>query len=643
MISHPNSEMVDDVELEAYCSNLRNNLPINGRLLLIQLPQVILGSFDREIALGRGYYTFPPTGLQYLYEAIKYRGLEVRILDLNYALMKRVFEKSDFDHNDWPLLLEDELERFDPGIVGVSCLFDMAIGPMLDVLERIRRRNRSVVIAGGVIATYEWETLLSRNLAHFVVRGEGENKLNFLLDKLTSQNFNNKATPGVFFNNGEMHESKGTPDVVMVHDNLIDSYELVPIETYSKYGSLNPYSRQTDVLGHAFAAIQFSRGCRAECTFCAVRDFMGKGVRSRSVDKVLEEIEFLYNTKDVRHFEWLDDDLLFNRSGIKELLRHIIEKGWDIRWSASNGLIASSIDEELMDLMQRSGCIGFKVGIETGNEEMLRKVKKPGSHKKFLDFSKILRTYPGPFVGGNFILGLPGETLGQMMDTLRFAIEVELDWSGFTVCAIIRGASAFSDSGEYFEHQMKTNGSDVSNFIPARESSRGVLDVSHAMKRNMDIFSLAPDEIPSPDQVKEIWFTFNIIANYICNKNLSRTGRPDKFIAWVEKARSAYPSNPYMLLFPAIGHRLIGNDRVSLDLLSKARACVNSDYWRDRFAAFHLDELLNDFPATPDEVYVSLDNLRERLFARAGDWFSLSRGKYPVRDELRASNGRNST
>lgn len=618
-----------NTELDAYCTQLCKRLPANNRLLLVQIPQVILGSFNRDIALKRGYYAFPPTGLQYLYEAIKHRGLEVCILDLNYELLKRVFEDPAFDHNNWHILLEEELDRFDPGIVGISCLFDMAIGPMLEVLERVRQRNRSVVIAGGVIATYESKNLLSENLAHFVVRGEGENKLNFLLDKLTPKSFDTKATPGIFFNDGEMRESRGNPDVVMAQGNLIDSYNLVPIETYSKYGSLNPYSRQTDALGHAFAAIQLTRGCRAECTFCAVRDFMGKGVRSRSIDCVIEEMEFLYEKRDVRHFEWLDDDLLFDRHQIKDLLGRIIAKGWDIKWSANNGLIASSIDEEMMALIQNSGCIGFKIGIETGNAEMLRKVKKPGTHRRFLAFSKMVEAYPGPFIGGNFIVGLPGENFGQMMDSLRFSLEMNIDWSAITVCQVIRGASAFSDSGEYFEHQMKTKGSNIVNFIPARESTNGVVKANDTVKRNMEIFAISPDEVPSADQVKEIWFAFNIISNYICNKNLRPNGRPEKFIAWIETARRAYPSNPYMLMFLAIGHRLLGHDAACAEYLEGARTNVNTEYWRDRFAAFELDGLLNEFPATPAEVYDSLTTIRARLLGRIDQWISLPRGEYP--------------
>lgn len=629
VIQIPHQAKPDNASLEAYCGRLRGQLADNGRLLLIQIPQVIIGSFSREIALKRSCYAFPPTGLQYLYEAIKHRGLDIRILDLNYELLKRVFEDPGFNHLDWPNILEEVLDDFDPGLIGVSCLFDMGIGPMIEVLERIHKRNRAVVVAGGVIATYEWKELLSRKLAHFVVRGEGENKLNFLLDKLTTLDLGSVPTPGVFFDDGNVQESQGQPDVVMVHGDIVDSYRLVPIETYSRYGSLNPYTRQTDLLGHPFAAIQLSRGCRAECTFCAVRDFMGKGVRGRAIDDVLSEMEFLYDKRGVRHFEWLDDDLLFFRKEFKELLRRIIDKQWNIYWSANNGLISSSIDEELMDLMQRSGCIGFKIGIETGNAEMLKKIKKPGRHHKFLEFSKMLRSYPKPFVGGNFIVGLPEETFGQMMDSFRFALEMELDWCAFTVCQIIRGASAFSESGEYFEHQMKTDGSSVANFIPTRESSVGVMKSSQDVARNLAIFDLPALEVPSADQVKEIWFAFNIIVNYVCNKNLTPEGSPRKFIGWVETARRAYPSNPYMLLFLAVAHRLGGDAEACDAALSQARESARSDYWCDRFAAFFLNELMAQFPDTPTDAYACLAGLRDRLITSAGVWLQLPRGQYP--------------
>jgi len=260
---------------------------------------------------------------------------------------------------------------------------------------------------------------------------------------------------------------------------------------------------------------------------------------------------------------------------------------------------------------------------------MLRKVKKPGTHRRFLEFSKLVEAYPGPFIGGNYIIGLPGETFGQMMDSLRFSLELNIDWSAFTVCQVIRGASAFSDSGEYFEHQMKTEGSNITNFIPARESSNGVVKTSGSVKRNMEVFKLPSNSVPSADQVKEIWFAFNIISNYVCNKNLRPNGNPEKFIAWIQTARRAYPSNPYMLMFLAIGNRLLKNDVDSDEYLKLARQNVETEYWRDRFREFGLDEILISFPQTSAAVYLALEDIRTRLLGQIDQWISLPRGVYP--------------
>ncbi len=92
-----------------------------------------------------------------------------------------------------------------------------------------------------------------------------------------------------------------------------------------------------------------SRGCRARCRFCSVPDFMGRGVRSRPVDAVFAEMEYLVTQRGVRHFEWLDDDLLFGRREFLSLLERIIRSGWGITWSASNGLIATSLDADSLD------------------------------------------------------------------------------------------------------------------------------------------------------------------------------------------------------------------------------------------------------------------------------------------------------
>jgi tRNA A37 methylthiotransferase MiaB len=617
----------DNSLLAGYCRSLEEGREPGNRFLMIQIPQVILDSFNRDIALKRGYYNFPPTGLQYLFEAVKDRDLEIEILDLNFELLKRIHQDPDFHHDQWPEILEEKLAEFRPSMVGVSCLFDAGIAPMLKSLEIIREQTDAIVIAGGVIATYETKNLLTDGGCHFVIAGEGENKLNFLLDHLSGGNKGTMATPGIYFwTRGEEHESVGASDIVDIRGDLIDSYQKVPIEEYYKYGSLNPFTRMRDA---PYAPLQFARGCRAMCTFCAVRDFMGKGVRHRPVEDVLAEMTFLVEKRGVHHFEWLDDDPAYYRDEFKQILREITARDWDICWFSNNGVIASTIDEELLQLMCDSNSIGFKVGIESGNPDMLKKVKKPATHDKFRKLSEMLKNFPELFVGGNIIVGLPEEKFFQMMDSFKFMLETDYDWAAVTMCQSIRGATAFSDSGEYFESQMKTKGGNVVNFIPVRDSSKGRINADDSVLRGLDVFRVDPESEPSADQVREVWFAFNVICNYVFNKNLMSGGRADKFIYWVENAQKGYPTNPYMCLFLSLAYILRGDPGKAAELRAQAIEYSQSEYWRERFEAFGLDSIIDADPKNEQQIYDVLNGLQEKLTPAFEGWLKVGYGGIP--------------
>lgn len=588
------------------------------RLLLVQPPLVLLKHFSRDIAVKRGYYIFPPTGLQFLFEAVKHRELDTRILDMNYELLRRTAEDEQFEHTRWMDSLQESLEEWRPQFVGVTCNFDASLAPFLEVLRFVRlHAPQAVLLTGGIIPSFAWQDLLEQNLSDFVTAKEGEQKLNVLLDRLTGQDLGTAPAPGLFFSwQGEIFQTEGDPTLPPLGGDLTESYKVVPIEHYWRYGSLNPYSRMSAHSHAGFAPVQLSRGCRGNCTFCSVREIMGRGVRHRPVEDVLREMEFLAREKGVYHFEWLDDDLLFHKEPFKELLRGIIARGLNIHWSANNGMVAASIDDELLALMRDSGCIGFKIGIETGNAAMLKRIRKPGTLATFRSLARRLEHFPEIFVGGNFIVGFPEETFAEMLDTLSFALDIRLDWNAFTICQVIRGASAFADFEDYFKTQMQSGGENVKNFIPTRESTDGTLTEDTTHRHCLDIFGLDPASVPDERQVKEIWFTYNMVGNYIFNKNLTEGGRPEKFVSWVEMAQMAYPKNPYMSLFAALGHVLLGNAQRTTEQLANARLNADSDYWTERFQAFGLDRVLKNFPDSPAGVYACLAALRDAVALR---------------------------
>ncbi|MBF0447831.1 MAG: radical SAM protein [Magnetococcales bacterium] len=617
-----------DFRFLQHCLQMKQRYVKNNRLLLVQIPQFHIPTFNRPIARRRGYHIFPPTGLQYLYESIKSRPLTVEILDLNYEILKRVAEEEDFHPQQWKQVFQQRLQRLKPAMIGISCLYDSGLLLLREVLAVARQEADALVLCGGVAPAYEADQLLKNGLAHFVIAGEGENKLNYLLDCVSDFSQQTPATPGIHFltADGESIQSQGKPDRVQIPGSLKQSYELVPIESYVRYGSLNPFSRSGDSHPRPFAVLQMSRGCRAECTFCAVRDIMGKGIRYRSVEHTLAEILFLYEQRGIRHFEWLDDDLLFRKREFQGLLQEIIHRKLDLTWSANNGLIATSLDENLLKLMNDSGCIGFKVGIETGNREMFRRVKKPGTHGNFLHLSKMLESFPAIFVGGNIIIGLPEESFLCMMDSFRFALQVRLDWIAFTVCQTIRGASAFSEQGEMLEGGAKKP---VENFIPTRTAVSGHLTTDSGTVSSLDLFKLAADLVPTANQTKEIWFAFNLIVNFIYNKNLDPGGQPEKFIAWVETARKAYPSNPYMLLFLSLANRLLGANPAADQLQKEAIENRDDEYWRGRFKTYHLEDIIENPPKTRQDVFLLLQRIRQKISPSIQPWLQTGYGTAP--------------
>ena len=93
------------------------------------------------------------------------------------------------------------------------------------------------------------------------------------------------------------------------------------------------------------------------------------------------EMVYLSTEKGIRHFELLDDDFLASPNSEEDIIALLegmvkFHEQFDTSWSAGNGLIAVSLNEKILSLIQDSGCCGFRIGIESGDAKMLRRIKK---------------------------------------------------------------------------------------------------------------------------------------------------------------------------------------------------------------------------------------------------------------------------
>jgi len=113
--------------------------------------------------------------------------------------------------------------------------------------------------------------------------------------------------------------------------------------------------------------------------------------------------------------------------------------------------------------------------------------------------------------------------------------------------------------------------------------------------------------------MKQIWFTFNLVANYINNKNLKPVGNAGKLAAWLEAVQLSYPVNPYMSLFAGLSHVLAGNTEPVARNFEKTKKILDgSDYWRHRFTQFSLTNIMADLPKNRNEVQEVLEPLRKQ-------------------------------
>lgn len=583
------------------------------KLVLIHCPTFNFESFEFEVLRNKGYYAYPPRALQCLATAVRDLDVKTDILDLNFRLLERLMSMQPTESVDLYSELIGILDKYlaenpDVGIFGVSTgvivpnIFRVERHPFLEVLRHLMEMGKGLVLAGGPCATIEARNLVQGRWAHVVFKGEAEDRLRYFLGRLFGDSVGPDMSGIAFLDGDQYTESTGSAAMVDFRESLIDTYQTLPVERYNTVGCLSPFSRMVGT-DKAYASIQMIRGCRMRCTFCGLTQYRGSNtVCQYPTDLLYNEIEYLAKHRGIRHFEWLDEDLLANRSAIFEILQKISDADFKITWAADIGLIAVYLEEALLALMARSGCIGFRIGIESGNEEMLRKIKKPATKKKLREVSQRLHRYPEFFVVGLYMLGFDDETYKQMFDTLEFAIELDISWAHFCVYQEMKE----TEIKEISRLDARTRRAEYRDWLPSTQKVVGSSAVGAASSRSLtarELFQLPGGAVHAAEVKQELWFGFNLIVNYLCNKNLRPTGNVDHFIRWLSGLQITYPYHPVMSLFLSLGY-LIRNDRKQADVQFNRtlRNLEQSEYWRGRFQGYELNKILETYPLDGDQI-----------------------------------------
>ena len=211
------------------------------------------------------------------------------------------------------------------------------------------------------------------------------------------------------------------------------AWGLFPYEAYT-IGGLLPQGGPTFFL-------QTSRGCPFSCSYCPYPVAQGTRYRKRSPGNVLAEIEYLVREFGARNIMVRDAEFTLDRGRVVEICEGLIEAGHDIAWRCETRV--DTLDEGLVRLMHRAGCRGINMGIESASERVCREVgRKPldAAHTRaMVSLCREIGIHTFCF----FIIGLPGDDIGSVMETIEYAVTLGADVSQFTVATPYLGTGLY--------------------------------------------------------------------------------------------------------------------------------------------------------------------------------------------------------
>ncbi len=360
------------------------------------------GQFD----FASGFFVVPPYGVFPIATALKNHGYEVR-----------VFSEIVSDEIDWDFVFSSDYIAF-------SLVFTYCASKGYQYAKMVKERTGKPIIIGGTHGTLVPEDCLE--YCDYVVRKEGEETIIDLLDALERKT-DLSTVKGISYRQGN-GQIVHNPDREFVADfdevvdlSLVANYEPLsanvdPLEALIKHGRIH------------LQPIQGSRGCPFNCKFCVAPREFGTKYRTRSIEKVIAEIDngmkFLKNNT----FILVDNDFAVNRKRAKELLTRIIERfGANKLNLVGFSRIEVAEDPQLLDLMKQAGFKVLVIGIESITDDVLAEYNKRQTLQKINENIDVIHSH-GLNIFASMMFGADADTVQTVRSAIDYLVEKDISY-----------------------------------------------------------------------------------------------------------------------------------------------------------------------------------------------------------------------
>ncbi len=341
-----------------------------------------------------------------------------------------------------------------PQYVGIT-LFTVGVVESSKIAQQIKAAlpNVTIIVGGPHIASMGLETIGRFPEFDIAVQGEGEKILVQLLSAL-DEGRDLSTVRGLIYRDAATAKIKVTP--APMTPNELDELPFPAWDLLPNFPQAYPLAVYDYPKGPV-ATIAASRGCPFHCKFCDTSTF-GARVRYYSPAKVVEMMQHLNARYGVRHVLFVDDLFLASKLRTTEFCNLLLASGLKMTWSCAARV--DTVKPDILGLMKQAGCWQISFGLETGSDEMLRKMDKSARVAKSEEAVRWTAA-AGIRVKGLFMLGYPGETAESIQMTKDFVQRIPMTIMNLTKFTPYPGSPIYKEmfgAAIREDHWEKMNG-----------------------------------------------------------------------------------------------------------------------------------------------------------------------------------------
>ncbi len=321
--------------------------------------------------------------------------------------------------------LASKIDTFQPDVIGFSAL-NCEAGASKEAAALIKRLNPKIItVIGGPYVLHRAEEILSSSHFDWAFSGPADITFPEALCRLANQEALGTDLQGFSYRqeNG-LHVSNSQDNPDQLDELPMPAWDDINFDQYgvkTRFGAMSKTKR--------YALLFTSRGCPYLCNYC--HDIFTKRFVYQSSQRVISDIAYLYEKHGVKEFQIVDDIFNLHKPRLKEVMTEVIQR-WPgkLHFSFPNGLRADILDAEVIRLLCEAGTFSVALAIETVTPRLQRLIEKDLELDKtkwaISEFNKY-----GVVVSGFFMLGFPTETVEEIEETIRYALDSDLTLANF--------------------------------------------------------------------------------------------------------------------------------------------------------------------------------------------------------------------